>query len=76
MFFFFLSLQFFYAKVGSSQWGENVILPSSGEVGGRSQLQDGYVLTGAGSDSVSRSRTLKLGGCLRISGVNLDYPAE
>lgn len=53
-----------------------VILPSSRQVKGHSQLQDGYVLTGAGSNSVSRSRTLKLGGCLLISGVNLDYPAE
>lgn len=41
---------------------------------GRSEVIASYkVLTGA---SVSRSRTLKLGGCLLISCVNLDYPVE
>lgn len=33
------------------------------------------VVSGAGSDSLSLSRTLELGGCFLIS-VNLDYPVE
>lgn len=60
-------------------WEEEIfcfILLSSRHVSGHRQLHGGYVLPGAGSDSVSRSRTLKQGGCLLISGVNLDYPVE
>lgn len=53
-----------------------VLLLPPGEVKGHSQVHSGYVPTGAGSDSVSHSRTLDLGGCLLISGVNRDYPVE
>lgn len=34
------------------------------------------LVSAPGSDSMPRSRTLKLGGCLLISVVNLDCPVE